>query len=67
VRVRTEVKEGVLIPVGGACCLFIIAHKDQDCFTSLSFDDLEFLNKLCAILTGQVGSSISAIGSLDIG
>ena len=49
-----------------ACCVFTVAHNDQDYFGSLSFDDEEFCNQISGILMGHIGEPISAIGSLDI-
>jgi hypothetical protein len=65
VGVLKGVEKSAVSPVG-ACCLLVMAHHDQEYFGSLSFDDEAFVNELCAILNGQIGSAISAIGSLDI-
>jgi hypothetical protein len=58
-----ETRVGSLV---GACCLLVMHYNDQDCFASLCFDEETFLQKICAIFNGHIGSSISAIGSLDI-
>jgi hypothetical protein len=47
-------------------CVLVIHHNEQDYVGSLSFDDEEFLKKVCQVLKGHTGRSISAIGSLDI-
>jgi hypothetical protein len=65
VGVLKSVEKSVVSPVG-ACCLLVIGYNDQDYFASLSLDDRQFSNKLCAILSSQIGSLISAIGNLDI-
>jgi hypothetical protein len=48
------------------CCALTVAHNGQEYFGTLSFDDAEFLDQICAILTAHMGEPISAIGSLVI-
>jgi hypothetical protein len=47
-------------------CVLVIRYNDQDYLGTLSFDDEEFLEAVCKFLGRHTGSSISAIGSLDI-
>ena len=58
--------EKSILSAGACCCLLTVAHNGQDYFGSLSFDDEEFSQKVCAILSDHIGEPISAIGSLDI-
>ena len=60
-RVETAV-ENTIAPH----CVLVIHYNDQDYLAILCFDDEEFLGTVCAALKRHTGSSISAIGSLDI-
>jgi hypothetical protein len=50
----------------GPCCLLTVAHRDQDYFGSLSFDDEDFSNQMFDIFKSHIGEPISTIASLDV-
>ena len=60
-RVETAVENAI-----APHCVLIIHYNDQDYLGTLAFDDEEFLRRVCEVLKGPTGVSISAIGSLVI-
>jgi len=47
-------------------CYIVMEHEWQQYFASLLFDDLTFLEVVCTMLQGYIGTPISTIGGLDI-
>src|SRR5688572_3476290 len=65
VGVLKEVQPGAATLVGTRC-LLVMTHNEQDYFGTLVFEDEESHKRICAVFTENIGSAISAIGSVDI-
>lgn len=66
VGVLKAVKPAAATPVGTRCHL-VMSYNDDDYLGTLLFEDEEFHDRICAVFTENIGSTISAIGSIDIG
>jgi hypothetical protein len=64
---------GVLIKVEGASkyltaphCFLVIHWNNQEYFGALFFDDENFADTICNLLTAHLGSPMSVLGGLDL-